>query len=114
MHLIKAIWRGDVPLMKTYWLNGFIASILTGMAVYNFPKLALSSLSATVYVVLVFLYLFVIIYSVFTCVAIWRSASKYEGNELWAWVAKFAVVCLVLMWIGWINLVFLVGYILTR
>ena len=35
---------------------------------------------------------FVLAYTVFISVAIWRSAAKYKGSELWAVLARVMVV----------------------
>lgn len=84
MNLIKQLWRGELPLVLTYWAYGvggniamklFLLTLAVAMPVLALPVLLLS-----------------LIYSIFISVAIWRSANKYEGNRLWAILAKIAII----------------------
>lgn len=65
MALIRDLWRGDVPLVKTYWLFGVVAGI--------FFRIAFA-------------------YGVFISFATWKSANKYRGQQRYAILAKVAVI----------------------
>lgn len=90
MSLLKELWRGDVPLVKTYWIYGVGVSLLLNVAL-----LALTSMLSSVPAVslpLFVLGILSILYTLFIAVGIWRSASKYQGNKVWAVLAKIMVV----------------------
>lgn len=92
MELIRCLWRGDMPLVKTYWLFGVVASIMFNI---TFTYIGYQDDTFTSgfggFIVLGWL-LFYFIYSVFICVAIWRSANKYQGLQRYAVLAKVAVI----------------------
>ena len=83
--VIVSLWRGDVPLRKTYWVCG----VLTNLFWIVLIALAEAANMQQVALLLVMLNL---IYSVFIIVAIWRSASRYRGNRFWADLARFSIV----------------------
>jgi hypothetical protein len=81
--LPQRLWQGNVALAETYWVWGvginLVLSVLIGIASEKAPAVLLLSL-------------FALAYWVFIAVAIWRSASHYAGREVWAALAKAAVV----------------------
>ena len=92
--LPKALWRGRVPLVKTFWLFGVLGRLILRIPFfiaessylldYNFSM-------ATAAVVL--LYSMVrYAYVVFICVAIWRSAGYYKRDRFWSISARIYVV----------------------
>ncbi len=92
MELIRSLWRGDVPLVKTYWLYNVVANIIFRLAfvycqaydnVFMYGPGALVVLGLT---------LFWFVYTIFICVAIWRSANKYRGLTVYAVLAKGTVI----------------------
>ena len=97
--ILKALWRGEIGLAKTFWLYGFVGTILLSLPAIvleetnpwfvNFegpgePGLGLLLL----YIAFSLGY---IIWRLVTFVAIWRSASNYDGLYDWAFVAKIIV-----------------------
>ena len=95
MDFLGALLRGDLPLAKVYWVYGVIGGFLFlvlpgafagGLQVAGSDNVALATLS------LFYRYGFAPAYVVFISVAIWRSATNYQGNPLWAKLAKAAVV----------------------
>ena len=92
MELIKDLWRGDVPLVKTYWLFGVVVGILLNFSFtyIEYRPAVFASFLGMVFVL--GLVAFAFIYSAFICVAIWRSADKYPGARRNVILAKIAVV----------------------
>lgn len=95
MEFLGSLWRGDAGLAKTYWIYGAIGSFIffvvpgalqAGLWVSGSQNAALGAFS------LFYSFGFAPAYVVFISVAIWRSASRYQGNPLWAKLAKLAVV----------------------
>jgi hypothetical protein len=86
MSEIRALWRGEIGLSRTYWLWGFlIQGVIIG-------RLGGYLVEQTGSLFLVFCYLaFVVVSAIFMIVAIWRSAANYKGLPLWAWLAR--IVC---------------------
>lgn len=91
MDVVRALWHGDIPLAKTYWLYGFLGNFLLSIPLiilgeYPLPPSSLSTAFVVTYT------LFTFVYGLLMCVAIWRSASKYTGYYAWAGLAKLAVI----------------------
>lgn len=92
-NFIARLFRGEVSLPVTYWIYGALVS--TGF------RIALEAIEAN-YVDLVSIeggslgilafYWFVMGYTLFIFVAIWRSAGKYKGNQSWAALARLGVI----------------------
>jgi hypothetical protein len=83
---IVRLWRGDVALVITYWVFGAVGGValrlLSPAATY---EIMAHSTTMSVFDIQVLLYLwvaFLITYSVFILVAVWRSANKYRIMRL--------------------------------
>ncbi len=88
--LINKFWNGKIPLWKSYWLVGELSNALFILAIFNFeiyffknnqfssslPFLDFSNFS-------ILSKLFLIIWTVFITVGIWRSAERYKGSLIW-------------------------------
>lgn len=97
MGLIRDLWRGDVPLVKTYWLFGVVAGIFFRITFsYIEYQGALFSTAPGAIFILAFI-VFFFGYSVFISFAIWKSANKYQGLQRYAILAKVAVILGVMM-----------------
>jgi hypothetical protein len=92
MNLIRNLWRGDIPLVKTYWLFGVIAGIFFNIvfAYIEYQSTVFSKGFGPMFVL--GLVVFVFTYSVFISFAIWRSANKYQGIQRYVILAKIAVI----------------------
>ncbi len=92
MALMKDLWHGDIPLVRTYWLFGVLPTIFFNM-VFSYIQgqnaIVASRLAAVCFLGMVLIYY---IYSGFIYVAIWRSANKYKGMARYAILAKVAVI----------------------
>lgn len=95
MEFWKALWRGEVALVRTYWIYGVLASII----LFSIPSLILDELAIwesddTTVLVGLLIYSLVIApaYIIFISVAVWRSANNYIGSYWWAGLAKVVVV----------------------
>ena len=98
MSLAKQLWRGDIPLGTTYWLFGAGPNIVlfaTRMYLESDKEFAATPEGTSIALGLT---LFGAAYAVFIGVAIWRSATKYQGQQWLAVLAKVAVV------LGWMRL----------
>lgn len=79
--LILRFWNGDVPLWKSYWLVGSLASIPIWFLinlVYAF-SLGLAFLTT-------------VSFQIYLAVGIWRSSNKYEGSQVWSVLAKVGII----------------------
>ncbi len=96
MELIIALWRGDMPLAKTFWIFGFAVNLLlnfTSSYIFLQQEIILSTIIGRV--LLLLLIVFCIIYNPFILIAIWRSAKKYQGPNVYGMLARIMVI------IGW-------------
>lgn len=92
MDLIRDLWRGDVPLVKTYWLFVVVVGIFFRIIfAYIEYQDALFNTAPGAIFVLAFV-VFVFVYSIFIAYAIWKSANKYNGLQRYAILAKIAVI----------------------
>lgn len=89
-------WHGDLSLVTSYWINGFLARILVLVSVFFFGVFVNrleTDYMPTILWVGAWLIIFVIV--TWQLVGIWRSADKHilrTGKMFWANTAKFMVV----------------------
>ena len=79
--IIRQFWNGNVPLWKSYWLVGSLASIPIWFLislVYTF-SLGLALLTT-------------VSFQIYLAVGIWRSSNKYEGSKVWPVLAKVGMI----------------------
>ncbi len=91
-NLVLDLWRGDVPLVKTYWLFGVVVGICFAItfAFIEYQSEGLSEGFGPLFIIgLIVLYF---VYVAFINVAIWRSSNKYKGPKQWAILAKVMVI----------------------
>ncbi len=91
---IARLFRGEVSLPITYWVFGVLIGnvafqIILKIIEFNYLEIVTSQVGA--WSVMGF-YWSAIGYSIFMLIAIWRSAGKYQGKEIWAGLARVAVV----------------------
>lgn len=90
MNLLRDLWRGDVSLVKTYWIYGVLVSVVLG-ALLNVMIRAQSVGFAFTLV-----WMAATVYGVFMAVAVWRSAGKYQGPKVWMVLARVMAVVSIL------------------
>jgi hypothetical protein len=101
LDLARTLWRGDLPLWKTYWGFGFLGSLFFVAAVtyidtnslHFFALSGAASLSWAVRAT-------ALGYGVLLWVAIWRSAGKYTGPGVYSGLARTSVVLGILASLG--------------
>ncbi|MBT4888064.1 MAG: hypothetical protein HON65_00725 [Rhodospirillales bacterium] len=77
-------------MWKTFWLFGglggglFLTVLSTMLALTDVPD------DATAYAIL-FAFMIVVLYLALICVAIWRAATKFQGNPTYKVLSKLAV-----------------------
>ena len=80
---LQRLWRGEIPLIDTYWIWGVACNLILVIVVQVTKPPPLINF---------ILFPFLIAYRVFTWVAIWRSSGHYAGPRYWAGLARLAVV----------------------
>lgn len=100
---ILRLWLGEVALWKTYWLFGVGGGLVLGLPIFG-GMLALTDVpdDATAAKFLAALGV-LLIYVIWVCTGIWRAAGRFEGEKIWAILARATVVfegikVLVLVW----------------
>jgi len=89
---IAALWRGEVALVRTYWLFTILGGIILVLP-FLVLLMALTEPPEDSVARWFLAYLAVILlYGVWVLVGTWRSASNYQGNSNWALLAKICVV----------------------
>ncbi len=74
---------GNLGLAKTYWLFGVIGSVVVRFII---TFIIISGVNPIIAIVIGFGY------SIIVWIAVWNSATSYEGLKLWAILAKISVV----------------------
>lgn len=95
MEFLGSIWRGETTLKKVYWFYGAIGSLFfffIPTTLLSGAKLFGSTDPAVLALLAVYALGFAPTYIVFISVGIWRSANAYEGNPIWALLAKGSVI----------------------
>ena len=90
---LRRLWAGEVPLWKAFWDYAIIGGLAVNLTT-SFLFLVLIAAERPI-AALVAGYAFSVPYNVLVLVAVWRSAARYEGDPLWANLAR--IVTLVLM-----------------
>lgn len=98
MNYIRKLWRGDVSLVVTFWVWYIFLSLIVSV-IHDVVVLWLSGYPAIVLVVVVLLDLMILLYLVFITVAVWRSATKYQGKYIWELLAKTLIA------FGWARMI---------
>ena len=95
-NFLKALWKGDIPLSITYWVFGFllgsIFKVVSYVIEHNLMTMILKIPEQSLEYLLFTYNAWLVVYSIFISVAIWRSATKYKGSTIWAILAKVLVV----------------------
>lgn len=84
---MKALWKGEIPLVRTYWLYFVVIGSLIELPLnlIHHPSESLST-ALVIYAAALFPYF------PFIFVALWRAAGKYQGPIIWSVLARAAVV----------------------
>ena len=97
MALIKDLWRGDLPLWKTYWLFGVIGSLVFRLAFFYIEITADQFFSVPGSVAIVWSIMVAsLAYTIWVLAGIWRSAGRYlderRGLVRYGILARFSVL----------------------
>ena len=90
--LMGDLWRGDIPLVKTYWLFGVVVGIAFAMVFFGIEYLTTGLSEGFGPIFILGLMLLYFLYTAFINVSIWRSAGKYTGPKRWAILARVMVI----------------------
>ena len=77
---LKDLWEGRVPLVETFWLYYFAISFVLHLLSRMAPGLG------------IVFSLLGLVWAGFMIRPIWKAADNYEGEEIWAILAKIAAV----------------------
>lgn len=97
-NFILRLWRGDVPLWKTYWIYGVLIGVILNISVtwvlYQSYYYAEDFSQFDRYSISYFLLAVILLYSLLVYVGVWRSANNYRklyptkrGNAVLAQIA---------------------------
>lgn len=99
IQVIKDLWRGDIPLWKTFWIYNMLVGLPILFLSRQMPDPDISMPSFTLFSV-IFFSLVIFIYWVTSRVSLWRAASKYKGRYLWKTLALAHVIVSVLFMVA--------------
>jgi hypothetical protein len=87
---VRRLWRGEVPLARAFWDFGIIGGTALN-ALTTVLSLALLAADGLETVALA-AFVLPVPYNLLIVVAVWRSASAYQGRRLWAGLARLAII----------------------
>jgi hypothetical protein len=94
--LLKRLWRGEISLGKTFWLYGFLGSNLFVLACFIVLLASAAyvhgNYTDAVLVAMLRAPTFGVIYGIFICICIWRSAGRNRALGFWGVAAR--IFCL--------------------
>lgn len=87
---LMRLWRGEIELRRAFWDGAIIYGSLLNLAttIAAFVAFAVGwplALAAAIF-------LSPLPYNLLTVLGVWRSAERYSGPEIWANLARIAVV----------------------
>ena len=86
------LWQGNISLGITFWIFwAFGRSFFYVFIIESFGDFSGDHLSGTPTLNPLFLGLSLAL-EIFLTIAVWRSANNYEGNVIWAGLAKLVVI----------------------
>jgi hypothetical protein len=90
IRLLRRLWSGEVPLVRTFWDFGIIGGTALNAltTVLSLALLAADGLETAALAA----FLMPVPYNLLIVVAVWRSASAYQGRRLWASLARLAII----------------------
>lgn len=91
MQTLARLWRGEMPLPEAFWGWAVVGGLLVN-GVTSAATLALLSHDLTV-AALIAGYAPSVPYNVLAAVGVWRAAETYDGERLWAELARIATLC---------------------
>ena len=83
---IIQLYRGDLPLYKSYWVYYFFINIVLSIPVIVIVRFTNFFYTLTIILLIKFIYYFI------SCIGVWKSSQKYQGNKVLSFLARFAVV----------------------
>jgi len=89
VNFLKELWRGDVPLYRTFWVFFFVVFVALRGAMFFLASLA--SISFECMLIAYGIWGVLTLWTLFSCVAVWRSVGKYTGGAHWGILAQCVV-----------------------
>ena len=83
---IIQLYKGDIPLYKSYWFYYFFINIVISIPVFLIFRFTEFVYTLTIILLIKFIYYFI------SCIGVWKSSLKYQGSKFFSFLARFAVV----------------------
>lgn len=94
MGLVGQLWRGEISLKTAFWFGGVLGALAIQAAltpVELWPDHARGALGKGGIAALAAL---AFAYAVFSAIAVWHSADRYQGPRRHAWLARIAMAAI--------------------
>lgn len=98
---LKALWHGEIPLVKAFWLYyvGVIVLLYIFLRLFYNQWIITVALHVNLAILKIpplLLLLFGFPYQIVALVGLWKSSNRYMGNKLWKILIKIYVVFVVI------------------
>jgi len=91
MDKFKAMMAGKERLVITYWIWGVVGTLVV--------SLVLGFIGGLLELPLIVGMVLTLVYWIPVAMGIWRSSNAYQGNQIWAILAKVAIGLGILSWL---------------
>jgi hypothetical protein len=88
-NLLENLWEGNIGLAMAYWVYGVLGGIIWSIGIFAINPAPDGNLVKIIW--FIFACYYFVVY-----VGVWKAANKFVGNKVWAILAKFAVIIVVL------------------
>ncbi len=104
MNFLKKLWHGKYSLSKSFWLFGVVILFIVKMPDGIMKMMSPYALQQALIFVIAYT-LVVGAYQLIATVGIWKSASSYDGSEMWSLSAKaYCIISLIFLFLGILNI----------
>ncbi len=89
---ISKLWKGDIPLVKTFWLFWLLPAIAFPV-LQTILSFVLAPILGIFYLVIFFILSIAFsIYQIICVKGLWSSATNYEGKRIWSMATKVFII----------------------
>lgn len=104
--MLKKLWNGDIPLVKTFWIYGWL---VRSIFYFLINTLSLPQSFLLILIPIEESYVFI------QLIGTWKSATKYRGRNIWKNLARiWVVIAFVFLLIGIIQFLEILVRLLSK
>lgn len=109
------LWRGDIPLARTFWLYWIVIGVVIPTMIVGIytTEAMLTGASVSLSAAALWYAGITLIYNLFMTVCVWRSSERYEGSRHWKYLARLGVFVPIIDIFTGSHIMYITGYIIN-